>query len=348
MAKTQNFVENIWYFAALSRDIKPDTMQAIVLAGHPINLGRRKDGKLFAISDICPHRAAPLSAGRIVGDVVECPYHGWQFDQESGQCKLIPAICDHQKNPATGIKITTYPVRQNGQLIWIYLAAQKQSAAAPPLDPPDIPLAHLKPRVVKHMVLNCHVDHAVIGLMDPAHGPFVHGQWWWRSKKSIHEKAKAFKPIKHGFAMSAHKPSRNSLAYKILGGTPVTEIRFYLPGIRVEEITVGARTLLSLTTVTPIDSQTTKISQMFFSDHGVVKALSPFMGPFVKAFLHQDGHMVDLQQKGLAYDPNLMLIDDADRQAKWYYMLKKEWASSYAQNRKFKNPVKEAVLHWRS
>ena len=36
--------------------------------------------------------------------------------------------------------------------------------------------------------LPCNVDHGIIGLMDPAHGPFVHQAWWWRSGASIHEK----------------------------------------------------------------------------------------------------------------------------------------------------------------
>jgi hypothetical protein len=44
----------------------------------------------------------------------------------------------------------------------------------------------------------------------------------------------------------------------------------------------------------------------------------------------------------------LMLIDDADIQAKWYYRLKKEWATSRAEGRAFANPVKERTLRWRS
>jgi len=57
---------------------------------------------------------------------------------------------------------------------------------------------------------------------------------------------------------------------------------------------------------------------------------------------------VDLQQTGLKFDPSLMLIEDADTQAKWYYALKKEWAKSRKEGRDFKNPVKAKTLHWRS
>ena len=43
-----------------------------------------------------------------------------------------------------------------------------------------------------------------------------------------------------------------------------------------------------------------------------------------------------------------MPVDDADRQAKWYYRLKKEWTSSRKENRPFVNPVKERTLRWRT
>ncbi len=58
-------------------------------------------------------------------------------------------------------------------------------------------------------------DRVVIGLMDPAHGPWVHKSWYWRSEKSIHEKAKAFGPVPYGFQMRWHKPSKNGRAYKL-------------------------------------------------------------------------------------------------------------------------------------
>ena len=348
MASPQTFVDNIWYFAAFAPKIKAGNMQRVTIAGHPVNLGRKRDGSLFALRDICPHRAAPLSAGTLTDDQVECPYHGWKFATGDGQCTEIPSMCADQKNPSGGIKVRSYPVREQGNLIWVYIAADKKFTGTPDIDPPHFGAARFKPRLVRKLKLNCHVDHAVVGLMDPAHGPFVHQQWWWRSKKSIHEKAKAFEPRPRGFAMAPHSPSSNSLAYKLLGGKPVTEITFQLPNIRTEEIKVGPRTLLSFTAVTPIDPHTTEITQAFFTDHPIIKALSPLMGPFVETFLHQDGDMVDLQQLGLKYDPKLMLIEDADTQAKWYYALKKEWAASRKENRAFINPVKPKTLRWRS
>jgi phenylpropionate dioxygenase-like ring-hydroxylating dioxygenase large terminal subunit len=184
--------------------------------------------------------------------------------------------------------------------------------------------------------------------MDPTHGPYVHQQWWWRSSKSQHEKAKPFEPREYGFAMVRHAPSKNSRAYRILGGAPETEITFRLPGLRWEHVKVGARQVLGLTCLTPITERRTRITQIFWSDHPVVSLIMPVFRLGARAFLKQDGDMVNLQNEGLKYDPPLLWIDDADRQAKWYQALKREWTASRREGRPFRNPVEPATLRWRS
>jgi len=348
MSASSDFVYDIWYFAGVSKDVSDTGLIRKVIAGEPITFGRRKDGSVFALRDICPHRAAPLSEGRITEDTVECPYHGWRFGTDDGACQEIPALCADQPMDTQKIKVRSFPVRENGHLIWVYMAKDKRFAGKPPIEPPAFPMAEKRPIMDDALLLNCHIDHAVIGLMDPAHGPYVHRQWWWRSERSMHEKAKAFEPRERGFAMAAHSPSSNSFAYKLLGGKPITEITFRLPGIRTEEIKVGDKTLLSFTAVTPVDVDSTQIRQIFFTDIKTIKALSPILKLGARKFLRQDGHMVDLQQMGLKYDPNLMLIEDADTQAKWYHAIKKEWGKSRTEGRDFVNPVKAKTLSWRS
>ncbi len=343
-----SFTLDIWYFAGLSGDLRKGQMRRRVIAGEPINLGRDDNGHIFAMRDICPHRAAPLSKGCLKDGTVECPYHGWRFGIADGACKDIPALTNDQAMDTEKIKLRTFPVREDGQLIWVYIGSNPKDTSAPQIEPPHFPFAARKPAIDDHVILNCHVDHAVIGLMDPAHGPYVHRQWWWRSERSIHEKSKAFEPRERGFTMTAHSPSSNSFAYRLLGGKPITEITFQLPGIRTENIKVGSKTVLSFTAVTPIDANRTEIRQVFFSNHTLFNTLSPIIKVFAAKFLRQDSDMVDLQQTGLKFDPSLMLVEDADTQAKWYFALKKEWAKSRADNRAFKNPVKAKTLKWRS
>ncbi len=347
-ASTSAFVLDIWYFAGLSTDVKSGEMVRRKIADEPINLGRDETGKVFAMRDVCPHRAAPLSAGCIKSNTVECPYHGWRFGIEDGVLQDIPSLCEGQDIAVEKIAVRTFPVREEGALIWVYIASAKKYSGVPDIDPPVFPFATGKATLQDALILNCHVDHAVIGLMDPAHGPYVHRQWWWRSEHSIHEKSKNFAPRERGFAMVAHSPSSNSFAYKLLGGKPVTEISFHLPSIRTEEIKIGNKTVLSFTAVTPIDETHTQIRQIFFTNHVLFKLLKPIIRLGARAFLRQDARMVDLQQMGLKYDPTLMLVDDADTQAKWYFALKKAWAQSHKTGVAFVNPVKARTLKWRS
>ena len=333
-------LQDIWYFAGLVSDFREPTR--VVVCGEPIVVGMR-DGKPWGLRDICPHRAAPLSEGRVKGDTVECPYHGWRFGTADGVCRVIPSLVEGQDVDPSRIRVRTYPVRRTGQIVWVWLGEGE-----PDREPHSYPLVDRKPLVSDGLTLNCHVDHAVVGLMDPAHGPYVHAQWWWRSEHSAHEKSKAFEPREMGFAMARHRPSSNSFAYKLLGGTPETEITFRLPGIRTEHIVVGKREVLSFTAVTPETETRTRIRQVFFTDHPVASALKLPLRAAARRFLRQDARMVDLQQEGLRFAPRLMLIEDADVQAKWYHQLKREWVRSREEGRDFLNPVAARTLRWRS
>ena len=242
-----------------------------------------------------------------------------------------------------------YPARESQGLVFVWMGSDPRLPAEPDHEPPVFPgVVGGGPKLVERMDFDAHVDHAVVGLMDPAHGPYVHKQWWWRTESSQHEKSKAFEPRELGFAMARHAPSSNSRAYKLLGGKPATEIVFRLPALRWEHIQVGERQVLALTLLTPITEKKTRITQVFWSDHPVFGLAKPFLRAGAKAFLKQDGDMVNLQNEGLRYDPALIWIDDADKQAKWYQGLKREWFRSRSEARSFVNPVEPAVLRWRS
>lgn len=349
----RGFLYDLWYFAALSREVRPGSLRRIEMLGEPVLLGRTRAGKAFALRDICPHRAAPLSAGKLVKlgsepETVECPYHGWRFSTADGACTSIPSLLDDQDLEVERIRVRSYPVRESQGLIFVYFATDPR---APEITepPPEFPgVVGGGPKLVDRMDFETHIDQAVVGLMDPTHGPYVHQQWWWRSSSQQLEKQKRFEPRALGFSMVSHAPSKNSRAYRILGGTPVTEITFRLPGYRWEHITVGPRQVLALTFLTPITASKTRITQIIWSDHPAFVLLAPFIRAGARAFLRQDGDMVNLQNEGLRYDPPLIWIDDADRQAKWYQALKREWAKSRAERRAFVNPVEATTLRWRS
>jgi phenylpropionate dioxygenase-like ring-hydroxylating dioxygenase large terminal subunit len=349
----RGFLHDLWYFAALSREVRPGALRRQDILGEPVLIGRTRSGKAFALRDVCPHRAAPLSAGRMVafgseGEAVECPYHGWRFRAADGVCSSVPSLLADQDLEVERIRVRAYPVHEDQGLIYIYVASDPRAddAPAPPVRFDGV--VGGAPKIVDRMAFDTHIDQAVVGLMDPTHGPYVHQQWWWRSKSRQIEKAKRFEPRPLGFAMVRHAPSKNSRAYRILGGAPETEITFRLPGYRWEHIQVGRRQVLALTCLTPLTATRTQITQIIWSDHPAFILLRPLIAAGARRFLRQDGDMVNLQNEGLRYDPPLLWIDDADRQAKWYQALKREWMKSRAEVRPFVNPVEPTTLRWRS
>jgi phenylpropionate dioxygenase-like ring-hydroxylating dioxygenase large terminal subunit len=333
-----------WYYAVPSRRLRRRSVLAKVMLGEPILIGRDAVGAAFALRDLCPHRGMPLSAGHFDGTEIECCYHGWRFDT-SGRCTAIPSLVPGQAFTHDRIHTRSYPVREVQGNLWVYFGEDPSGA-------PEIPmlegLGECAPDIVETVRFDAAVDHAVVGLMDPAHGPFVHRAWWWRSRRSIHHKAKAFTPSAFGFTMSRHTPSQNSRAYRLLGGAPETEIAFRLPSVRVEQIRAGQYLVCNLTAITPVDGQVSEINHCVYWNAPWLSALKPFLRGYVRAFLRQDRDIVERQQQGLRFNPPLTLIDDADTQAKWYFRLKREYRRARAEGRAFENPVEPRTLEWRS
>ena len=84
-----------WYYAVPSDKLRRGKTRAKIMLGEPLLLGRDRDGAAFALRDLCPHRAMPLSFGRFDGREIECRYHGWRFGTDGG-CTAIPALVEGQ------------------------------------------------------------------------------------------------------------------------------------------------------------------------------------------------------------------------------------------------------------
>lgn len=356
-----SFLYNLWYVAAAGAQVKPGATLAKTVLGQQLLIGRDSGGKVFCLRDFCPHRGIPLRYGTFDGETIECCYHGWCFDT-AGVCTKVPSLLPDDATDISRIKAGSYPCREVDGVIWVFMRQPKVRAVeelpeVPALSAflPPLPRAGEEGRErggyyhVQSVVFPCAIDHAVIGLMDPSHGPFVHASWWWRSRRSMHIKEKRFAPAGLGFRMVRHTPSSNSKAYKILGGERSTEISFQLPGLRTEHIAIGERNVVLLTALTPIDGGSVELHQFMYTDIGFINRLRWLLAPFGKAFIRQDLEIVKKQQEGLQGEhPGLMLLGDADAQALWYYKLKKDYLEAQATGQGFVNRVPERVLRWRS
>lgn len=355
----EGWLTDSWYFACASRSLAPGEQFRRIILGQPVLLARAMTGEAFALRDVCPHRLVPLSAGRQVETngkpTVECPYHGWRFGTD-GVCALMPSLVDAGDFATERVRVRRYPVHEINGMIFIYVAHDPRSEEPPAAPPPDfgftaLGLGDAQPKFIVVDTFNAHMDDAVVGLMDPAHVPFVHNQWWWRPPSTgLRLKEKPFEPRDRGWAIARHQPSGNSLAYRaLLGGDVTTEIAFQIPGFRWEIVEAKKARIFTLTCLTPQHPKQTRITQITYWKNAPLLDLAlPILIPAARKFLGQDGRMVDLQNAGMAFQKNMMWIDDIDVQAKWYLTLKKEWAAARSEARPFANPIQPRTLRWRS
>ncbi len=355
------FLWDFWYPALRSTEVTGTRLATAMLLEVPLVLGRSAQGQAFAMRDSCPHRGIPLSYGRFDGKTLECSYHGWRFEACSGQCVEIPSLTSQDKLKVERVFAGHYPCMEQDGYLWVFMGSRERRAAEiaggarsaeEAAGPPKLATFSEKYKITH---LSCdlpsHIDHGIIGLMDPAHGPFVHSSWFWRSRGSIHEKQKQFEPIPQGFRMSKHSPSSNSLPYQVLrkmtGEAVTTTIDFVLPNRRLEEIHSGKLWFSSETTVTPVRRDLCRID--FVAAWNLFFLPVPVFRMFGKTFLRQDQETMIQQSEGLKHSPHLMLIDDADRPAKWYFALKANLVESRRTGAEMAHPMAGPVtLRWRS
>jgi len=106
-----------WYPVAFSHEVTDQPFAARLLDERLV-LFRTGDGSVSVARDLCLHRGAPLSSGRLDNGELVCKYHGFRYNG-GGQCVGIPA---HPNAPIPPkLKLETYPALERYGLIWTRL-----------------------------------------------------------------------------------------------------------------------------------------------------------------------------------------------------------------------------------
>ncbi len=156
-----------WYVAAWSSEVSREPVRRTICE-IPVVLFRKQGGGAVALEDRCAHRGYPLSPGRVVGDSIECGYHGFTFDCD-GVCVRVPA----QEIIPKRAFVRPFPVVEKDGWIWVWTGVRE--AADVSLVPDTHWMADPGWATVTHSFrFECRADLIHDNLLDLTHESFIH------------------------------------------------------------------------------------------------------------------------------------------------------------------------------
>ena len=157
---------NDWHVVARSSDAGTGKVMATRLLGQDLVLWRSQQG-LCAWQDLCVHRGAKLSRGRVEDQCLICPYHGWHYGA-SGRCLRIPAHPSHP--PPTRARVRVYHVTERYGLVWVCLGTPQREL----LDFAEWDDASFRKVGAGPYLFKAQGPRIVENFLDVGHFPFVH------------------------------------------------------------------------------------------------------------------------------------------------------------------------------
>lgn len=171
MKVRDHFLKKAWYAAALSSEVDTGALFHRKILGTSVLIYRLVDGTAVALHDRCPHRFAPLSLGKRVGDEVACPYHALRFNAQ-GQCTHNPHGSGHIPKAA---KVDSFPIVEKYGFLWIWMDEAEPDIS---LLPDYSPLEEGPETGIAWTYMNLPVNYELIidNVMDLSHIDHVHGE----------------------------------------------------------------------------------------------------------------------------------------------------------------------------
>jgi len=173
-------IRNQWYAILSSKEIPKHGIVGFKRLGEKLAFWRTEEHEIACVFDKCCHRGASLSAGKIVNDHAQCPFHGFEYSKD-GKVVNIPANGRIQEVPPR-YKVHSYVAKERYGLIWIFWGDKKE-------DRPEIPFFEdLKSNFYYSQIQDhwpMHYTRCIENQMDAVHVPFVHHNTIGKGNKTI-------------------------------------------------------------------------------------------------------------------------------------------------------------------
>jgi phenylpropionate dioxygenase-like ring-hydroxylating dioxygenase large terminal subunit len=167
-----DMLREYWVPACRSAKLVADgAPERVRLFGEKFVAFRATDGRVGFLAERCPHRCASLALARNEHNGLRCIFHGWKFSVD-GKCVDAPTEPPERRASfAAKVPVQSYPVREGGGLVWVYLGTKKEAPRFP-----DFEFTRLAENQVYPMRGLIHTNwlQGLEALLDSAHVSFLH------------------------------------------------------------------------------------------------------------------------------------------------------------------------------
>jgi len=173
-------IRNQWYAVLDAKEIKPKKLIGVKRLGEQLVFWRNSKCEISCMRDLCPHRGVALSTGKLIGDHLQCPFHGFEF-AASGECTLIPANGLNGPIPKA-MRVGTYPAREKYGFIWMWWGEPRDVL-------PEIPFFDSIDESFGYSTIRdhwkTHYSRAIENQLDVLHLPFIHRTTIGRGNQTV-------------------------------------------------------------------------------------------------------------------------------------------------------------------
>lgn len=289
-------IPNQWYIVLESQQVKSGRPIGVTRFGERLVFWRQTSGQVICQRDRCAHRGVALSAGKVVHDHIQCPFHGFEYDA-SGRCQLIPA--NGQGTPVGAqYQVQTYPTREAHGLIYVWYGDGQPGEADVPFFA-DIDASFSFGRARDPW--KAHYSRAIENQLDAVHLPFVHHNTIGRGNRTVvngplveWQSEDRFRVYVANQVDDGRPPLRSDEMAK-----PATDfhLEFVFPNLWQNHLGRDARIVIAFV---PVDGENSLLYIRFYQRFvrlPIVRDLFNLLAmPFNLRIAHQDRRIVETQQ----------------------------------------------------
>lgn len=288
-------IYNQWYAVMPSKAVKKGKILAAKRLGMELAFFRTDEGEAGCVVDQCTHRGAALSKGKIVDGCVQCPFHGLRFD-ESGKCRLVPAIGIATKDDISRYNVKSYPVKEKNDIIYVWYGDEDKVTENVPFFDDQIDDTYSWSEIQDPW--NSHYSRCIENQLDVVHLPFVHYNTIGRGNKTLVNGPRVL--IEDDTIITS---ANNELD---VGQTPrksedctinSTYLKFIFPNLWMNHISDEIKVMIYFA---PVDDENTVLNIRFYcklSKFRPFNALVAFSGKFGNRTIERQDKRVVITQK---------------------------------------------------